>query len=676
MIKQFSDLSKGLSASQQLDTDFFDVATNVAYDRDRRLRSRNGYRAFGAPVPDGAVTLDLLDATTGWSASDDANTVAAGAALRGTASLSFAITPTAARKATLTKTTLSASIAAAKGAVGLFVKVPAGFNTGLTAVKLRLGSDASNFYEWTFPGLTEGKQQYVWLAFADAAATGTPDDAAISYARLQATYDGTFTAKAGILIDDLRAYSATSNSPVTSLFSHLRDDTLQPYLVAASGTCLWSYEPSGFWSLVASGLAEFETLWPDARTRWSFCVYKNVLYGCDGVNPYCSWDGIAFAQHAAQPKVRFLRYMADRVFGAGDDANPQTVYYTASLPANAQALNANSGVVGGDEQGRIQGLKDLGDSVLCAKDRKIYSVAYSTFAATPIDTRNGILSHRSIQLVGNGMLYFNDSGVDQLNRRVGVTGAASLEASPVGDEIYRLFAGMSGRFCDRQAVFGFYSPSLKNYYLGFPTSGNIPDTFLVFSALVGAWTRYDLPSAYDMAEYRDGDGTPYLLLAPAAGGQVLQLEYGFSDNGQEFSCALTSKRRDFGTPGVMKSVDFADFIGYKSPGDPLSVTLEMDGITVASGEVTDDMLDESAGPVSFALGMAPLATYPVGGVQGSKEITLETFPFVIRVPCYANGYALRWTVASDSSFVAWSLQKVRVSVESEQVDLISSSSLA
>lgn len=674
-IKQFSDLSKGLSASDALDTDFFDEALNVSYGRDKSLKSRNGYEAFGDPVPDAAVTLDLMDATTGWSASDDANTVAAGAAMRGTASLSFAITPTAASKATLTKTTLSADISSAKGYVGFFAKVPAGFNAGLTNVKLRLGSDASNFYEWTLPALAEGKQTFVALKFSDATATGTPVDASSAYCRLQVSYGAGYAAQAGILIDDLRAYSANSSNPVTSIFTHLRDDTLTPYLVAASGTGLWSYEPSGYWSLVASGLEEYETLWPDARTRWSFCVYKNVLYGCDGVNPYCSWNGVAFAQYGAQPKVRFLRYMADRVFGAGQDANPQTVYYTSSLPVDAATLNANSGVVGGDEQGRITGIKDIGDTVLCGKDRKVYSVAYSTFGATPIDARNGILSHRSVQLVGNGMLYYNDSGIDQLNRRTGVTGAAALENSPIGDEIFPLLSGISGRFCDRQAVFGFYSPSLKNYYVGFPSNGNVPDTFLVFSGLLGGWTKYSFPSSYDMAEYRDADGESFLLLAPAVGGQLIRAEYGFTDAGDAFACNVTSKRRDFGTPGIMKSFDFVDFIGYKSVGDPLTVSAEIDGAIVAQGQVTDDMLDVTSSVLGISTN--PLATAPIGGAGNqSAAPELDTYPFVIRLPVYANGFTFRWSAESESGSIAWSLQKVRVSVESEQIDLIASSSLA
>lgn len=64
------------------------------------------------------------------------------------------------------------------------------------------------------------------------------------------------------------------------------------------------------------------------RTRWDFAVYKNVVYGCNGVDDYFDYDGSTYTEHAAVPKVRYLSYLGDRMFGAGDDSNPNSLYYT------------------------------------------------------------------------------------------------------------------------------------------------------------------------------------------------------------------------------------------------------------------------------------------------------------------------------------------------------------
>jgi hypothetical protein len=671
-VKEFPQIYKGLSTNPANNTDYFEVAQNLVYSRDKRLRTRNGYVGYGQPVPDAAVTLDLCDATTGWGVSEDANTLATGTALRGTNSVSFAITPSAGA-ASLTKSTLSANLSTAKGYVGFFLFVPTGFKTNLTDVKFRIGSDSSNYYEWTVTIGTENQGVYYALPFSSATTTGTPVDTTIAYARLRATFTGSYAAQAGIRFDDLRAYSATYNSPVTSLFCHLRDDTQKNYILAASGTSLWSMEDNLYWTQIVSGLTEYETTagWTDCRTRWSFAVYKNVVYMCNGVDAYRAWNGIAQTVYAAQPKVRFLRYMADRVFGAGEDANPTTLYYTATLPADASAINANSGVIGGDEEGRIQGLKDLGSSLLAAKDRKIYNVGLSgSFTATGLDPRNGVLSHRSIEGSGNALLYFNDSGIDQLANRTSTTGAAGLGEVSIGDEVATLL-NVPGRFTDRQAVKGFYSTELKNYYLFFPTSGNVPDSCLVYSVL-GGWTQYILPAVYDASLLKRTDGTKKILLAQGTSGQLLSLEEGFDDNDDPMVARLLSKKRDFGTSGIFKFIEWVDVIGYKSPGDPLDVNIYLDGTVISSGRVTDSMLDYTSG--AFSIGSNPLGDVALGG--GKTSSNLEMYPFVLRLPVYADGNAFQYELSSESSSLAWGLQKVRVSVESEQLDFIASSSLA
>ena len=77
------------------------------------------------------------------------------------------------------------------------------------------------------------------------------------------------------------------------------------------------------------------------------------------------------------------------MFGAGDDTTPSTLYYTGAAPANANTINTNVVIVGGDELGRINGLNELGNIILALKSGKIYSIDVTNQRADPIDAQTG-----------------------------------------------------------------------------------------------------------------------------------------------------------------------------------------------------------------------------------------------------------------------------------------------
>lgn len=83
-------------------------------------------------------------------------------------------------------------------------------------------------------------------------------------------------------------------SPATSYFFYQRDDTLARIAVCHAGGKFYTYnEWTGDRDQVYANYIEHETRTGETnkRTRWDFCVYKNVIYMCDGVNPYASYDG-------------------------------------------------------------------------------------------------------------------------------------------------------------------------------------------------------------------------------------------------------------------------------------------------------------------------------------------------------------------------------------------------
>ena len=92
--------------------------------------------------------------------------------------------------------------------------------------------------------------------------------------------------------------------------------------------------------------------------------------------------------------------MNDRVYGSGDDYAPTTVFYTNAIPSDAQTFPSNNFFeIGADELGRINSIKELGSFVCVGKDKKIYSFDATNGTSTPINSRSGIQSHRSVQNV-------------------------------------------------------------------------------------------------------------------------------------------------------------------------------------------------------------------------------------------------------------------------------------
>lgn len=90
-------------------------------------------------------------------------------------------------------------------------------------------------------------------------------------------------------------WNSIGNSPITSMFFMLRDDTLARVLVCFAWSWFYKYnESTNNWDLVRGNLHEFETLpgHTTERTRRDCTIYKNSMYFGNWVDPYFAYDGI------------------------------------------------------------------------------------------------------------------------------------------------------------------------------------------------------------------------------------------------------------------------------------------------------------------------------------------------------------------------------------------------
>lgn len=679
-VQPIEDILGGLSLidPQNLKDNQFVTLKNFFYNQDKRLQTRYGIKKYFADVPDAVILVNSCDATTNFVASNDANTVALGTAIRGANSVSFNITATGAGTATLTNSLLSTSIVGKKGYFGFWFKVPTGFNTNLTAVKVRYGSDSSNYYEWTLGSLTEATNLFQKLAYSAATTTGSPVDATMTYFRLQVTYTVAYTNKTGILIDDLNSYSATNSKPVTSYFFFQRDDNALRTAICMSGTNTFHWnETEAAWDVIDTGLSEFETMtgMTTFHTRWSFCVYKNIIYMGNGVDNYRSFNGTLITQYAGQPKYRYLRYMGDRVFGA-DDVNPITLYYANALAADASNVSANSVVVGGDELGRINGLFDIGSFILSLKAKKIYTVNVSgSGSVSPIDTQNGAYSQRAIANVGNAILYQNDVGIDNLQQKAAATGATALESAPYTEDLQTLIKKITPIHLNSSC--GLYIKKSNNYYWTFDTTNdNIPETTLVYSSLIGkTWSQYTYPAAFDYGYYIDSAGNYHYVMASGNVGIFYELETGFTDDDGLIEHELKTKAWDFKQPSTYKDFHSVDLFGLKNLGTDWTIEAYVDGELIYS-QVLDDTYVISDVP-SKTIASNPIAELPIGG-GSPAETDVDLFPWKIRLggEMMASGLTIQIRMFNNDIACVLTLDRMRLRYDTESEDIFVSANEA
>ena len=143
------------------------------------------------------VTLDAMNATTGWVAAGTASGLTQDTASywASPASLRFNVTT---GTGTLTKTINTANLSSYVGVGVAFLAVNIPSTTNLTSITLKLGSSPSDYYSVTSTsGFTGAWTANNWLLvpfdFSTASTTGSPDWSAVDYAQVSIIASGTET---------------------------------------------------------------------------------------------------------------------------------------------------------------------------------------------------------------------------------------------------------------------------------------------------------------------------------------------------------------------------------------------------------------------------------------------------------------------------------------------------
>lgn len=465
-------------------------------------------------------------------------------------------------------------------------------------------------------------------------------------------------------IETRRGYTTFSdelNDPITSYFFYQNDWTLAKTAVCHSGTQFYQLD-SWVRTSKKTGLTAFETATGKTtrRTRRDYAVYKNKIYMCDWINNYAEWDWTTYSEFAWQPKIRYISYLQDRLYGSGDDTNPNSMYYTWALPANWQTINTNTLVVWWDENWQINSINELQSNILAFKSNNIYAVNIVGNTSLPIDTQGGWYADRSIHRVWDSLVYFSDNSVETLKSRSWVTWSNALSSLPLSAAVKEMIDTI--KEFNYNAQVAFYGKKNNNYYFSYDSNeDNIPDTTLVYSSLTKWRSEYTYPNIYDYWTYVDDDNQEKYVFA--SGGQMYEMETGTDDNWLDIDYELQTKAYDFDTPGLYKTVDYVDITGLKNRGSEIEVTILMDWNPVWWGFVTDTNINLSS--IAKTIWVSSIWVLPLGWWEDTSWI--DMYQYTIRVPMYWTGT----DIAINMKSTGWvrTLQKARVSIEQQEVEV-------
>lgn len=419
----------------------------------------------------------------------------------------------------------------------------------------------------------------------------------------------------------------------------------------------------------------FTTTWtmPTGVTAYQVYYVINQATNTFQISTVKWWSAVAFTTNGTgtlttiklnEPRCRYISYLGDRLYWSWDDANPSSLYYTNAAPADWTNINQNTVVIWWDEAGKINAMNEYNQVVIVFKDQKSYAVNVATPSVDSIDAQTWWYSDRLIANVGNTLVYLNERWIDTLVKRDWVWDTSGIESKPISDNVREIFKDVAER--QYNANCGWYIKKLNNYYVTVDTdNNNIPDTTLVYSSLVGSWTQYTFPPIYDYGYYINSNNQYQFLFSHWSWGQLYEYEYGFDDDWTPIEVEIQSKNFDFGDPAQIKDFSFMDFVGYKQKWWEINISILVDGETVWQGTITDAHINEDN--ETWAIWVNPIGVDPLGSLSSDSESDLLLYPFRVKVQMFARGENIAFNL--QSTWVQWILEKARVNVEWEPIDV-------
>ncbi len=451
----------------------------------------------------------------------------------------------------------------------------------------------------------------------------------------------------------------TQHSKYFSKFSN-GDRYLLCAMTTATDTTIYEYnETTSDWDVIKTGLTK--------DLRLSFATFKDEIYWTNGTDNVMSYDGTTVSEHAAVEKGKYLVIFNDVAYMLHIKNDASTAYYTNSNPVDLKSSFPNYIVVEEDNGQTITGGQYQGGLLLVGKEKSIYSYDVVGDVLDILDYSGGVSSHRSWKKVDNDTLYLSRGGVFSLIQRRGTTG--SLRSTPLTSNLQDVITGI-GNF---SIACAFYSERKRNYYLAIDQDASGKNKgLLVRNTIVGqyqptaGWTNYTGMNLNEIIEYEDEDGEFHILGANIFGGQSLEIETGFDDQGNEIRCELHFKQFDFDEPTRHKTFPHVDYQGLSSSGVSAGFILDIDGREITKTFTASTYIPVPAG--AKALGKYPLGVYPIGAGPTGSGIPTEDFDVRVNTG-YDSGRRIQPKIELNVLNAKLQIRRITPAVISHQVDV-------
>jgi hypothetical protein len=334
------------------------------------------------------------------------------------------------------------------------------------------------------------------------------------------------------------------------------------YLMAVAGDTLYTFEPSlGTSTALTSSLT--------ADQHMNFVTFKGLLIGCNGVDSPIKWDGAnpVSSLDGWPPTIAGItpgtpaisEIFANRLVFSGDSDNPSMIYISElenaeNFTPGIGATSAGAIQVSPGDGEKITALKTLflplnNEEVLVIfKENSTYILSgddADTFALQKISGEFGAVSHLSVILVGNELMFLSKEGVTSLSTATNqgniTTGFLSDKIRPQIDTLNRsaLANSFAVHLRNRQEVWWFVADG----------SATQNQTVLVYNYGVNrAWSRRTGLSA------ASGVALNGKLYTGNYAGIVQQQLTGNSYNGQAISWTYRSGFQNFTEPRLRKRI--------------------------------------------------------------------------------------------------------------------------
>ena len=139
------------------------------------------------------------------------------------------------------------------------------------------------------------------------------------------------------------------------------DNTTDVVTKAAHGLTDWM-EIFRTGATLPTGITQYQVYYVITATANTFQI--STAKNGTAVNFTTNWSGTMTFYKLTEPRGRYIQYLGDRLFLAWDDANPITLYYTNAAPTNWDNIDQNAVVIGGDETGIINWLREYSQVVV------------------------------------------------------------------------------------------------------------------------------------------------------------------------------------------------------------------------------------------------------------------------------------------------------------------------